>query len=75
MMEEQALSPPLPKTTADYKSAIERCLAEMRLMQEQMDEERTVIERLKTETQAVKTGTDALLSRIRAQLDALQTAV
>ncbi len=43
-------------------------------MQEQMDEERREIERLKTETRIVKAGTDALLGRIRAQLDSLQTA-
>ena len=47
------------KTRADYKAAIEQCLAEMQRLHEQMDRDQEDIDRLRSEAQA-------LLAELRA---------
>lgn len=42
-----------PPTEAEYQAAIERCLAEMKRLRVQIDEDQQEIDRLKTETRAI----------------------
>lgn len=57
-----------PQNAADYEAAIERCLVEMSRLNEQMQQDRTEIERLKGETQLLKQETRALLSNMGVAL-------
>ena len=75
MVEEKVLSQLTLKTAADYKAAIEQCLAEMNRLQEQMGKDRADIERLKAETRVIKAETDAIVARTQARIDAIMTAV
>jgi hypothetical protein len=51
-----------PKTAAEYKAAIEDLLGEMQRLNDQMQGDQAVIERLKAETALIKTETRALLA-------------
>jgi hypothetical protein len=53
---------PAPKTTAEYKAAIEDLLGEMHRLNEQMQRDQAVIERLKVENAQIKAETRALLA-------------
>ena len=61
-MDEKVLAQSTPETDADYEAAIEQYLAEMRRLNEQMKNDRRDIERLKAETETLKTQTRALLA-------------
>jgi type II secretory pathway component PulM len=63
-MNEKVLSQPTLETDADYEAAIEQYLAEMRRLNEQMNNDRSDIERLKAETETLKTQTRALLATL-----------
>jgi hypothetical protein len=52
-MAELTLNPSEPHTEAEYQIAIERCLAEMKRLREQIDEDQQEIDRLKEETRAM----------------------
>jgi hypothetical protein len=52
-MAEVTVNRSAPQTEAEYEVAIEQCLAEMKRLREQMDEDQQEIDRLKTETQAI----------------------
>ena len=67
-MEETILTHTEPNTTAHYKAAIAHLLVEMDRMDERMDKERAEIERLKIETQVIKTRTTANLARLAEQI-------
>jgi hypothetical protein len=41
------------RSPAEYGAAIDRCLAQMRRLREQMDRDQAEIDRLKAETQAI----------------------
>jgi hypothetical protein len=51
---QNSIAPEVPlKTRADYKAAIEQCLAEMQRLHEQMARDQKGIDRLRTETKAL----------------------
>lgn len=64
----KAMSQPAPQTAVDYEAAVERCLVEMRNLNEQMQQDRREIDELKVETQALKRETRALLSHMGVAL-------
>ncbi len=64
-----------PKTTADYKAAFARLLREMTLLEEKMQDDRVVIERLKVETQILKAESDLIKARAQERLDTMMAAV
>jgi methyl-accepting chemotaxis protein len=51
-----------PKTAAEYKAAIEDLLGEMQRLNEQMQSDQAVIERLKADSARIKAETRALLA-------------
>lgn len=53
-----------PQTTEDYEAAFDRIMAEAEILNEQMRRDRVDIERLKAETQILKSETRALLASI-----------
>lgn len=55
-------SHPAPKTAAEYKEAIDELLGAMQRLNGQMKDEQAVIDRLKAETELIKTETRALLA-------------
>jgi hypothetical protein len=62
---------PTPKTAADYKSAIDLLLTEMQRLELQMQQDRTEIERLRAESEAITRHTDIVLDRLAGQIKAL----
>ena len=52
-MAEERLGPPGLQTTADYEAATDRCLARMRHLREQMEQDQAELDRLKAETRAI----------------------
>lgn len=70
-MDETVQIPSNPKTTADYKNVFADLLAEMDRIDERMDEDRAEIERLKIETQVIKTRTRFNLDRLQEQIHSL----
>ena len=67
-MDNLASLQPVPQTAADYEAAVEQLLAEMKRLNQQMQSDRTDIERLKAETRELKAETRALLTSMGAQL-------
>lgn len=67
-MENLVSSPPSLQTAAEYEAAVEQLLAEIRRLNEQMQDDRLDIERLRIETQMLKVETRAVLARIGAAL-------
>ena len=63
-MNEKVFSQPTLEKDADYEAAIEQYLAEMRRLNEQMNNDRSDIERLKAETETLKIQTRALLATL-----------
>ncbi len=59
---------PTPQAATDYEAMIEQLLNEMTHLNEQMLPDRADINRLKTETGALRAETRALLSGMGAQL-------
>ncbi|MBV9866883.1 MAG: hypothetical protein JO316_16140 [Abitibacteriaceae bacterium] len=57
-----------PQAGADDEAAIEQCLREIRQLNEQMQQDRTEIERLKVETHTLKHETRALLASMGAKV-------
>jgi predicted RNase H-like nuclease (RuvC/YqgF family) len=74
-MKDSVSSHPTLETPADYEAAIEECLAEIRRLNEQMQNDRRDIERLKAETHALKTETQKLKAETRASLTRLGAEV
>lgn len=64
-----------PKTTSDYKSVLADLLAEMDRIGERMDEDRAEIERLKIETQVIKSRISTNLDRLQEQIHSLSRAI
>ena len=60
-----------PKTSAEYKAAVDALLAEMARMDEQSKQTWAEIEQLKTETKLIKERTDILKSHTQAELSEL----
>ena len=60
-------SQPVPKSAADYEAAVEQLLAEMKRLNQQMQSDRTDIERLKAETRTLKAETRARLLSMGAK--------
>ena len=67
-MNDVVSSQSLPQTAADYEAAVEQLLAEMKRLNQQMQNDRTDTERLKDETQTLKAETRALLLSMGAKL-------
>jgi hypothetical protein len=59
-------SRPTPRTTAEYRAAIEEMLAEMEALAQKMKRDQTEIDRLKAETAVIKEETRALLAAMGA---------
>jgi len=57
-----------PKTTAEYERELEAIFAEIRLLNDQMDERRQERERLRAESQRLKEETRRLRDETRAGL-------
>ena len=74
-MDQSIQASPKRKTTADYKAALAQLLAEMNLLDEQMDRDCAEIERLKAETQVIKARTSATLARLQEHVNSLSKAV
>jgi cell division protein FtsB len=67
-MADLASSPTAPETAAEYEAALDQMLAEMRLLNEQMQKDRVDIDRLKAETHALKAESATLEAETRAIL-------
>jgi predicted nucleic acid-binding Zn-ribbon protein len=63
-----------PRTTAEYKAAIDALLAEMDRLDHKMAQDRIEIDRLKAETAAIKAEGQAIADRTQARLEALQAS-
>lgn len=63
-----------PKTTADYKAAFARLLDEIARMEEKMQADRIIIERLQVETQILQAESDLIKARTQERLNALMGA-
>jgi hypothetical protein len=74
-MSDLASSPSAPETAGDYEAALDQLLAEMRLINEQMQKDRVDIDRLKAETHALKVESATLEADMRAMLARLQSAL
>ena len=57
-----------PKTTAEYKAAIDLLLGEMRRINEKIQQDDADIERLKMETRQIAAQSDVRLAQLEAQL-------
>jgi hypothetical protein len=65
-MRDTMSSPPVPRTAAEYRTAIAEMLAEMERLNEQMKSDQAVIDRLQAEAAVIKTETRALLATMDA---------
>ena len=74
-MEDSVSSQPTPETAADFEAAVEECLVEIRRLNEQMQGDRNDIEKLKTETLALKAESQRLKAETRAALARLGAEV
>ncbi len=52
-MTEMTLNPLSPQTDAEYETAIEHCLEEMKRLREEMNKDQKDIDQLKAETQDI----------------------
>ena len=52
-MTEMTLEPSAPQSEAEEEDVIERCLAEMKRLRTQINEDQKEIDRLRTETQVI----------------------
>lgn len=66
-----ALTHPNPRTDADYEAMVQRLFAEMNLIEEQMDRNRSESDRLKSETQAIKARAEVRLADLENQISGL----
>jgi hypothetical protein len=73
-MTERIAALPTPTNTADYKAVIDLLLNEMLRLEAQMQQDRTEIEYLRAESQAITKHTDAVLERLGEQIEALGRA-
>ena len=62
------------KSTAEYKVIFEQLMSEVTQIEEKMIVDRTIIERLKTETQILKAESDLIKAQTQERLDALISA-
>ena len=74
-MNETLAAQAAPKTTAEYKAAIDFLLGEMRRLNEKMVEDQAEIDRLKAETRTIGAHTDLTLTQLEAQMTALRAGV
>ena len=74
-MDETLHSQPKLKTSADYKAAFTRLLAEMDQIEQRMDMHRTEVEILKVKTQMISERTTHNLARLQAQVDSIGKAI
>lgn len=70
-MDESIVTPPTPKTAAEYKAAVDALLAEMARMDEQSRQTWAEIERLKAESAVLQAEKALLKASIDRRLDAL----
>jgi len=73
-MDETILTQPQLKTTADYKAAFAHLLDMVTEVEEKMQVDRAVIERLKVETHILRAESDLIKARTQERLDALMAA-
>ena len=73
-MNETLAAQAAPKTTAEYKAAIDFLLGEMRRINENIQRDDADIERLKVETRQIAAQSDVRLAQLEAQLSATRTA-
>jgi hypothetical protein len=73
-MDETILTKSQLKTTADYKAAFVRLMEQVTEVEERMQSDRVIIERLKTETQILKAESDLIKARTQQRLDSLMGA-
>jgi peptidoglycan hydrolase CwlO-like protein len=57
-----------PQTAAEYEAAMDQLLAEIQRLNQQMKEDQSAIDRLKTETETLKRETRALLASMGVPL-------
>ena len=67
-MDELVSSTPAPQSAAEYETAIEQLLAEMKHFNQQMQSDRAEIEQLKLQTRTLKAETRAVLASMRVTL-------
>lgn len=73
-MNETILRQPELKTIADYKTAFAHLMEEVTRAEEEMQSDRTAIERLKVETQILKIESDLIKIRTQERHDVLMAA-
>ena len=73
-MDATILTPSKPKTTRDYRAEFAHLIAEVTQIEEKMQGDRAIIERLKVETQILKAESDLIKARTQERLDALMVA-
>jgi hypothetical protein len=73
-MDETILTQSQLKTTGDYKAAFAHLLEQVTEVEEKMQGDREVIERLKVETRILKAESDLIKARTQERLDALMAA-
>ena len=67
-MKSVTLTQPAPRTDAEYEAAVEELLAEMRQINERMQDNQAAIERLRAESDVIRTETRAILASLGAKL-------
>jgi uncharacterized coiled-coil DUF342 family protein len=73
-MTDIAPSQPAPPLPAGVEAELDRCLVEIREMNEALRRDQAVIDRLKAETAALKAETRAINEKTHAMLSRLQAA-
>jgi hypothetical protein len=63
-----------PQTDTEAEATLEQILKEMQQISTLIQQEQREIDRLKAESRVITAHTDAVLSRLRVQLDALEAA-
>jgi hypothetical protein len=67
-MEEPMAAPPVPRTAAEYRAAIDVMIAELRRMHARMDANGEEFDRLRQETCHIQAETEEIKARVRCGL-------
>ena len=73
-MNEILVTQAAPKTTAEYKAAIDVLLAEMQQINEKMTADQAAIDRLQAETRTIGVHTDSVLTQLGSANDRTENA-
>ena len=73
-MDETVIPKSTPKTAAEYRAAIDELLADMMHLNTRIQTDQSAIDLLKVETRQIAAHIEIVLSRLEAQMDALQLA-